>query len=154
MPLVIDTLLGYEDVQQLFEAAEQSGSVRAAELMEVVEAHEFDPLEVDLLYREFEQRGIEVMEERREERPAPPPPPPPARLLAIKARITMPTRPATNSLLTPRSPRPPPDPGAGCGGGTGTSAVLHVPCPAASAVSGSAFFGSASDHSSHAACRS
>src|SRR5439155_3857294 len=46
------------------------------ELAEVIDAHEFDVFEVDLLYRELETRGIDVVEEPEPEK-APPPPPPP-----------------------------------------------------------------------------
>ena len=72
MAVAIDSLLTFDDFHELLEAAEQSGSVRAADLNEVIEAHELDPLEADALYRELEQRGIEVVEEDvREEKPPP-----------------------------------------------------------------------------------
>jgi len=58
----LEPLLRSDDVRALLEAAEQSGSLRAAELGELVEAHELDPLEQDALARELEQRGIEVLE--------------------------------------------------------------------------------------------
>ncbi|MDP8910968.1 MAG: sigma-70 family RNA polymerase sigma factor, partial [Actinomycetota bacterium] len=74
MPLAIDNLLLHEDVQQLLEAAEQSGSVRSGELVEVIDAHELDPVEADALYRELEERGIEVIEEPAPEEKAAPPP--------------------------------------------------------------------------------
>ena len=70
----IDHLLRNEEIQQLLDAAEQAGTLRAAELAEVVEAHELDPLEQDALMRELEQRGIELAEEP----PPVEPPPPPA----------------------------------------------------------------------------
>jgi RNA polymerase primary sigma factor len=76
----IDHFLANDEIQQLLDAAEQAGSLRAIELAEVVEAHELDSLEQDALMRELEQRGIEVadepkVEERPAEEPAPPPPP-------------------------------------------------------------------------------
>jgi RNA polymerase primary sigma factor len=72
----IDHLLRTEEIQQQLEAAEQAGSMRALEVAEIVEAHELDPLEQDALYRELEQRAIEVVEAPVEE-PLPPPPPTP-----------------------------------------------------------------------------
>jgi len=74
----IDHLLGNEEIQQLLEAAEQAGSLRATEITELVETHELDALEQDALYRELEQRGIEVVDEPKVEEPAPAPPPAPA----------------------------------------------------------------------------
>ena len=76
----IDHFLRNDDIQQLLDAAEQAGSLRALELAEVIEAHELDSLEQEALMRELEQRGIEVadepkVEERPAEEPAPPPPP-------------------------------------------------------------------------------
>jgi RNA polymerase primary sigma factor len=68
----IERILEAEDLQALLEAAESSGSLRYTELAEVVEAHELQPLEVDLLHRELEQRGIDLVEDPVE---APPPPP-------------------------------------------------------------------------------
>ncbi len=72
----IETLLQIPELQQVLEAAEQSGSVRQSELAELIETHALDPFETDALFREFEQRGIEVIEAEPE--PAPPPPPPAA----------------------------------------------------------------------------
>ena len=76
----IDHLLGNEELVQLLDAAEQAGSLKAAELAEVVEAHELDALELDAIYRELDRRGIEVTDgkeaEARDEEAAPPPPQP------------------------------------------------------------------------------
>jgi RNA polymerase primary sigma factor len=58
----IEQLLRYDEIQQLLETAEQSGSLRAIELNEIVETHELDALEQDALYRELDRRGIEVVE--------------------------------------------------------------------------------------------
>jgi RNA polymerase primary sigma factor len=75
----IDHFLRNEEFQQLLDAAEQVGSLRALELAEIVEAHELDSLEQDALMRELEQRGIEVADEPKvEEQPAPTPPPAPS----------------------------------------------------------------------------
>jgi RNA polymerase primary sigma factor len=68
----IDHLLENEEIRALLDAAEQAGSLRTAEIAEIVEAHELDPLEQDALFRELEQRGIEVAEETKVEEPAPP----------------------------------------------------------------------------------
>jgi RNA polymerase primary sigma factor len=78
MPVEIESILQHEDVIALLDATAESG-VRQTELNELIETHEFDVLEVDLLYREIETRGIEVIDDTRvvEERPKEPPPPPP-----------------------------------------------------------------------------
>src|SRR5215467_12928537 len=73
----IDSIVQSEEVVQLLEAAEVAGSVRAEELLEVLEPHGLDPIEVDAVYRMFERRGIDVVEATEAERePAPPPPAP------------------------------------------------------------------------------
>ncbi len=73
----IDSIVQSEEVVQLLEIAEVAGSVNAADLLEVLEPHELGPLEVDAVYRMFEERGIEVVEQGAQERePAPPPPAP------------------------------------------------------------------------------
>jgi len=59
----IDHILRTDGVQQLLESAEQAGSLRAAQLVELVEAHELDVFEQDALHRELEQRGIELIPE-------------------------------------------------------------------------------------------
>src|SRR5947208_5033487 len=76
MAVEIESILQHEDVQTLLEAADTTSSVRQLELADVIDAHEFDVFEVDLLYRELETRGIDVVEEPEPEK-APPPPPPP-----------------------------------------------------------------------------
>src|SRR3989440_10249985 len=76
MAVEIESILQHEDVQTLLEAADTTSSVRQAELSELVDAHEFDVFEVDLLYRELETRGIDVVEEPEREPEKPPPPPP------------------------------------------------------------------------------
>jgi RNA polymerase primary sigma factor len=70
----IDSVVQTEELQQLLELAELNGSVRAAELHEVLEPHALEPLEVDAVYRMLEERGIDVLEEDREREPPPPPP--------------------------------------------------------------------------------
>ena len=50
----LDSLWANQEFQQLLEAAEQSGSVRHAELAEVLEPHELGLLETDAVYRELD----------------------------------------------------------------------------------------------------
>ena len=72
----IDSVLATPELQELFEAAEQTGSLRYAHLVEVLEPLRLEPLEIDGVYRELEQRGIEILEPEAETVTAPPPPPP------------------------------------------------------------------------------
>ncbi|MBA3412796.1 MAG: sigma-70 family RNA polymerase sigma factor [Actinobacteria bacterium] len=69
----IDHLLGNNELQQLLDAAEQAGSLKATDLGDIVETHELDALEQDALYRELDRRGIEIVEEAQPEEPAPTP---------------------------------------------------------------------------------
>ena len=71
----IEHLLLNDELQQLLEAAEQAGSLKATELADLVETLELDALEQDALYRELDRRGIEVLEEAQPEEPAPAPAP-------------------------------------------------------------------------------
>ena len=71
----IEHLLLNDELQQLLEAAEQAGSLKATELADLVETLELDALELDALYRELDRRGIEVLEEAPPEEPAPAPAP-------------------------------------------------------------------------------
>src|SRR5438270_3416169 len=73
---LIESILQNEELQALIEAAELQGSLRQSELAEVLEARPLDPLETDALYRELDQRGIEIVDEEREQREREPPPPP------------------------------------------------------------------------------
>ena len=63
----IDNVLATPELHELFESAEQNGSLRYAELVEVLEPLRLDPLETDAVYRELEQRGIEVSRTRSRE---------------------------------------------------------------------------------------
>ena len=65
----IDHLLDHEEIRQLLDTAEQAGTLRAAEISEIIETHELDPLEQEALVRELEQRGIEIAEEPKIEEP-------------------------------------------------------------------------------------
>src|SRR2546423_10172954 len=69
----IDNVLATPELQELVEAAEQTGSLRYAELAEAIELLHLDPLEVDAVYRALEQRGIEIEQQQPEPQPAPPP---------------------------------------------------------------------------------
>src|SRR5688572_29308728 len=71
----IEHLLPNDELQQLLEAAEQAGSLKAGEIADVVETLELDALEQDALYRELDRRGIEVVEEAQPEEPVPAPAP-------------------------------------------------------------------------------
>src|ERR671933_1954793 len=71
---LIEAILENEELKTLIESAEVSGSLRQAELAELLETNPPEPLEVDALYRELDQRGIELVEEEREREPPPPPP--------------------------------------------------------------------------------
>ena len=53
----IDSIVQSEEVVQLLEAAEVAGSVRSIDLLEVLEPHGLDAIEVDAVYRMFEERG-------------------------------------------------------------------------------------------------
>ena len=72
MTVEIEHVLTAEDVREVIETAEQAGSVRASELTELVERHEMNELEAEALYRECEQRGIDIVEDK-EEQPPPQP---------------------------------------------------------------------------------
>ena len=71
----IEHLLRNDDLMLLLDGAELAGSLKATELADIVETHEFDALEQDALYRELDRRGIEIVEEPKEEEPAPAPVP-------------------------------------------------------------------------------
>ncbi|HEY7018513.1 MAG TPA: sigma-70 family RNA polymerase sigma factor [Gaiellaceae bacterium] len=73
----IENVLATPELHELFEQAEQTGSLRYAELNEVLEPLHLDPLETDAVFRELEQRGIEVLEAEAAEPPREAPPPPP-----------------------------------------------------------------------------
>ena len=75
MPVEIESILQHEDVQLLLETSEASGSARQSELNDLTELHEFDVFELDLLYRELETRGVEIVDDTKEVEKAPPPPP-------------------------------------------------------------------------------
>jgi RNA polymerase primary sigma factor len=76
MSVYIESVLQYEDVRILLEGAAESGVVRRTQLTELIETHELHALETEALYRELDQRNVEINEDERSdlEQPAPPPP--------------------------------------------------------------------------------
>ncbi len=55
-----DILLLSDDLVQLLDGSEERGTVRQSELNDILEPLQLDPLETDAVYRELEQRGIDV----------------------------------------------------------------------------------------------
>jgi RNA polymerase primary sigma factor len=72
MTVEIESILANDELWTLLEAAESAGQLRSAELLEILEPLELDPLETEAVYTELDRRGIELLEEK--EREAPPPP--------------------------------------------------------------------------------
>ena len=75
MTVEIESLLRLDGVHEAVEAATEAGPMWQVEIAEIVELHELDPLETDALFRELEQRGVDVLDEEPPKEPAPPPPP-------------------------------------------------------------------------------
>jgi RNA polymerase primary sigma factor len=59
---VTESVVELSEVGELLERAAEYGFVRRSELAELVETLQLDELEADCLYRELEQRGIELVE--------------------------------------------------------------------------------------------
>ena len=72
----IESILGNEELAALLEAGEASGQLHQAELQEILEPLELDPLESDALYIELDRRGIEVLPDEPEKEVVASPPPP------------------------------------------------------------------------------
>ena len=53
-----------EELQQLIEAAEATGVIEHADLMEAIETIEYEPTDLEILLRELEDRGIELVDRR------------------------------------------------------------------------------------------
>jgi len=66
-----EILLLSDDLRRLVEASEERGSLHEADLLEVLEPLQLDPLETDTIYRELEKRGIDVVAELAEVEPPP-----------------------------------------------------------------------------------
>jgi RNA polymerase primary sigma factor len=77
MPVEIESILVHDGVVTLLDAAEQAGTVRQSELTEITELLELDVFEVDLIYRELETRGVDIVDDSAEREPEKPPAPPP-----------------------------------------------------------------------------
>jgi RNA polymerase primary sigma factor len=73
----VESLLANQEFRQLLEAAEQSGSIRHSELTEVLDPLELSLLETDAVYRDLDQRGIEMVDDEKAKESLTPPPPPP-----------------------------------------------------------------------------
>ena len=58
----IETLLAQDDLRALLETCEQTGSIRAPDVTEIVETHELTGIEQEALVRELDKRGIEIVE--------------------------------------------------------------------------------------------
>ena len=69
-----------DELQFLLERAEAAGFVDAVELAETIDTLELEPPEIETLYRELEERGVEVVEPSKE--PAREPVAPPSRAAA------------------------------------------------------------------------
>jgi RNA polymerase primary sigma factor len=65
----IESLLAQEELRALLDTCEQTGSIRAPDVNEIVEAHELTGLEQEALVRELDKRGIEIVEAPPVERP-------------------------------------------------------------------------------------
>src|SRR5881397_1180913 len=74
MAVEIESILQHEGVQLLLETSEASGNARQSELNDLAELHEFDVFDLDLLYRELETRGVEIVDDTKEVEKAQPPP--------------------------------------------------------------------------------
>jgi RNA polymerase primary sigma factor len=61
-----ETLFQSEDFRRLLEAAGATSSIKSVELIKILEAHAFDPIEVGGIIRELEERGFDVGEDGRE----------------------------------------------------------------------------------------
>jgi RNA polymerase primary sigma factor len=98
-----EKLLELEELRVLVDQAEGIGFVRHSELADVVDMHELDPLEVDLVHQTLDARGIEVLEDTEIAVPEPPPPvaaPPPAPEVTTDALQLFLREAGRHSLLT------------------------------------------------------
>jgi RNA polymerase primary sigma factor len=67
---VAESILQVDEVRDLVERAADLGFVRQSELNELIVTQQLDALEADFLYRELEQRGIDLVEAVPEPNPA------------------------------------------------------------------------------------
>jgi RNA polymerase primary sigma factor len=59
----IDNLLTSDELRVLVEVWEAAGTMRTADLAEIVDTHDLDALEQEALVRELETRGIEILDD-------------------------------------------------------------------------------------------
>ena len=69
MSAVAESVVDLAEVRELIEQAAETGFVRRVELNELLEALQLDAFEADFLYRELEQRAIEIVEAAPEPNP-------------------------------------------------------------------------------------
>jgi RNA polymerase primary sigma factor len=67
----IESLLASDDIRVLVEVCENAGTMRAAELADIVATHELDTLEQEALLCALETRGIEIVEDEQPAAEAP-----------------------------------------------------------------------------------
>ena len=63
MTVEIESILVNEELAALLEVAEAAGQLRQAELLEILEPLELDPLELESVHAELDRRGIELLVE-------------------------------------------------------------------------------------------
>jgi RNA polymerase primary sigma factor len=63
----IESILASEELRTLLEASESIGQLRQAELAEIIEPLELDPLEIEAIHQELDRRGIELLVESQTE---------------------------------------------------------------------------------------
>jgi RNA polymerase primary sigma factor len=78
----IATVLQSDEARELIDRAESAGFVDGVELSETIDTLELDPLLVETLYRELEERGVEIVEPTKE--PAREPTAPPRNLDTVE----------------------------------------------------------------------
>jgi len=69
----IESILVNEELAALLDAGETNGQLRQAELNELLEPLELDPLEIEAVHQELDRRGIELVAEPEQEPAAQPP---------------------------------------------------------------------------------
>jgi RNA polymerase primary sigma factor len=58
-----DTLLANDEIRSVLDACEVAGTIRVADIAELVETYDLDPIDQEALARELEQRAIEPIDE-------------------------------------------------------------------------------------------
>jgi len=72
---LVESILLSEEFKPLLDAAETSGIIRRHELVELLEPHELNALEIEAIEVELEARGFELVDAPEEKKPEPPPVP-------------------------------------------------------------------------------